>query len=86
MELGLIVEAPPWTLPRRAHKIMSIWWGTTTSPATRVMGLRPIQPYSCIINQSRSSHAYQLHIIYHTWPTTNHISCQADEGLSCFLL
>jgi len=43
MELSLITEAPPWTPSRRAHGIMSIWWGTTTSPTTRVMGLRPTQ-------------------------------------------
>jgi len=39
MELGPITEAPPWTPPRKAHIIMSIWWGTTTSPTTRVMGM-----------------------------------------------
>ena len=41
MELGPITEAPPWTSLRRAHEIMSIRWGTTTSPVTRVMELCP---------------------------------------------
>jgi len=44
MKLGPIAEVPPGTPPRRAHGITSVRWGTTTSPATRVMELCPTQP------------------------------------------
>jgi len=43
MEIGPIAEAPPGTSLRKAHGITSIKWGTTTSPATRVMELCPTQ-------------------------------------------
>jgi len=69
VELRPDVEAPPWTLtsrfmeltpPRRAHEIMSIWWGTTTSPRYKGHG---ITSYSNLTHTLSTNHEVPMHTI-----------------------